>query len=556
MQQRREEEDSYRVLETIEGMQKIRYGDILYIQKAKGKKYVEYYTQDKVYREQINMKTLWEELQHRDFVYADRSCLVNIEKVIQIHGMELELSGGVRIRIARRHLMELKECVRLQYGRGRKGIMGYRSIIIILAVLEALMSAYLMKQGMPATAGRKADRFIYAGSVGTVVLLVAGKEYPIGMYLTVFLLTLCGFICVALGTEAYAFAFGVPAVCYGGLSFLEVFIASWAVLMQGTSQNPSKMWKLDMLPKTVSCLIAGVIFLGYVCFICKKKTIKRIAEEYKGLIVTFGAGLHIVILIYQLMLMGEGTKWYFQNIVTANVIALLLIWLLWQFSKFIFRYESLQRENQMIEFQNTMMENNYANLKEALEENRRINHDMKNHLLLLKEYEKRQDWKELRSYLDKITPEYQSVKFYPWTTCQPLDLLLNLKMHMAEKKKIVWKITACSLEKFVLEENEICILFGNLLDNALEASEKVEKGEKWIKTEIQNPRNMLFINIANSMEKQPVREGKRWISQKENQKFHGYGLISVERIVEKYEGTIRYLVTKDRFEVQVSFFMS
>ena len=311
-----------------------------------------------------------------------------------------------------------------------------------------------------------------------------------------------------------------------------------------------------MLPKTVSCLIAGVIFLGYVCFICKKKTIKRIAEEYKGLIVTFGAGLHIVILIYQLMLMGEGTKWYFQNIVTANVIALLLIWLLWQFSKFIFRYESLQRENQMIEFQNTMMENNYANLKEALEENRRINHDMKNHLLLLKEYEKRQDWKELRSYLDKITPEYESVKSYPWTTCQPLDLLLNLKMHMAEKKKIVWKITACSLEKFVLEENEICILFGNLLDNALEASEKVEKGEKWIKTEIQNPGNMLFINIANSMEKQPVREGKRWISQKENQKFHGYGLISVERIVEKYEGTIRYLVTKDRFEVQVSFFMS
>ena len=72
--------------------------------------------------------------------------------------------------------------------------MGYRSIIIILAVLEALMSAYLMKQGMPTTAGRKADRFIYAGSVGTVVLLVAGKEYPIGMYLTVFLLTLCGFI--------------------------------------------------------------------------------------------------------------------------------------------------------------------------------------------------------------------------------------------------------------------------------------------------------------------------------------------------------------------------
>ena len=324
----------------------------------------------------------------------------------------------------------------------------------------------------------------------------------------------------------------------------------------GSFDAGNKPESIQDVPKTVSCLIAGVIFLGYVCFICKKKTIKRIAEEYKGLIVTFGAGLHIVILIYQLMLMGEGTKWYFQNIVTANVIALLLIWLLWQFSKFIFRYESLQRENQMIEFQNTMMENNYANLKEALEENRRINHDMKNHLLLLKEYEKRQDWKELRSYLDKITPEYESVKFYPWTTCQPLDLLLNLKMHMAEKKKIVWKITACSLEKFVLEENEICILFGNLLDNALEASEKVEKGEKWIKTEIQNPGNMLFINIANSMEKQPVREGKRRISQKENQKFHGYGLISVERIVEKYEGTIRYLVTKDRFEVQVSFFMS
>ena len=89
-------------------------------EKAKGKKYVEYYTQDKVYREQINMKTLWEELQHRDFVYADRSCLVNIEKVIQIHGMELELSGGVRVRIARRHLMELKECVRQYWERKKR----------------------------------------------------------------------------------------------------------------------------------------------------------------------------------------------------------------------------------------------------------------------------------------------------------------------------------------------------------------------------------------------------------------------------------------------------
>ena len=414
------------------------------------------------------------------------------------------------------------------------------------------MSAYLMKQGMPATAGRKADRFIYAGSVGTVVLLVAGKEYPIGMYLTVFLLTLCGFICVALGTEAYAFAFGVPAVCYGGLSFLEVFIASWAVLMQGTSQNPSKMWKLDMLPKTVSCLIAGVIFLGYVCFICKKKTIKRIAEEYKGLIVTFGAGLHIVILIYQLMLMGEGTKWYFQNIVTANVIALLLIWLLWQFSKFIFRYESLQRENQMIEFQNTMMENNYANLKEALEENRRINHDMKNHLGELALMAGNQNNEEIRKYIQDMGEYMQNQSELVSCGNKNLDSLLNYLLGQAKKKlnHVEYEVRVPS--DLCISAFDLNVILGNLTENAIEAAEQTK--DKWMSVDIYYEKGMLSMEIKNSFQHELAVEKNKLLSTKE-EKGHGIGLANVRKMVEKYQGFMDVSNTNQIFIVKVMLYL-
>ena len=95
-----------------------------------------------------------------------------------------------------------------------------------------------------------------------------------------------------------------------------------------------------------------------------------------------------------------------------------------------------------------------------------------------------------------------------------------------------------------------------MFDNAIEACENIYTREKWIYLSLRLINNMFMLCIQNSYEIEPKYENGELLTIKTDKHFHGIGMKSVKKIVEKYEGTIRYLVTKDRFEVQVSFFMS
>ena len=67
---------------------------------------------------------------------------------------------------------------------------------------------------------------------------------------------------------------------------------------------------------------------------------------------------------------------------------------------------------------------------------------------------------------------------------------------------------------------------------------------------------MLFMTVENSIEEQPLKDGNKWVTSKGDKNLHGYGLLSVERIIQKYEGMIEYGVDSSEFEVKISFFMS
>src|SRR5699024_8120442 len=111
-------------------------------------------------------------------------------------------------------------------------------------------------------------------------------------------------------------------------------------------------------------------------------------------------------------------------------------------------------------------------------------------------------------------------------------------------------------------------LFGNLLDNALESCERVieeEKTEKestineqkaqlWIQVKIEQKKQLLFIEIANSADQSPERKERKLLTRKKDSSLHGYGLKSVERIVEEHDGVIFYDAEDRVFTVKVTFF--
>ena len=95
------------------------------------------------------------------------------------------------------------------------------------------------------------------------------------------------------------------------------------------------------------------------------------------------------------------------------------------------------------------------------------------------------------------------------------------------------------------------ILLGNILDNAMEACEKIRKEKRWIKIDMFHQKNTLFIKVCNSKTKEPVNINK---SSKRDVHNHGIGVSSIKSIVNKYDGYIEFADKGEKFEVDVSLY--
>ena len=98
-------------------------------------------------------------------------------------------------------------------------------------------------------------------------------------------------------------------------------------------------------------------------------------------------------------------------------------------------------------------------------------------------------------------------------------------------------------------------MFGNLLDNSIEACEKIKKGKRWIKVQVEKQNRLLFLDISNSIEEKILVRGGKLITNKKDKTNHGYGLKGIERIVNKYEGEMSYQVKGNLFKIIITFFL-
>lgn len=101
-------------------------------------------------------------------------------------------------------------------------------------------------------------------------------------------------------------------------------------------------------------------------------------------------------------------------------------------------------------------------------------------------------------------------------------------------------------------DREIISLFGNLLDNALEACEQIKGKERWIRIKIKKKNQLIYIEIANAIAKKPDQNGSGFISTKKENGLHGYGMRNIRDIVEKYEGIFQYEIRDESLMVIIS----
>lgn len=190
--------------------------------------------------------------------------------------------------------------------------------------------------------------------------------------------------------------------------------------------------------------------------------------------------------------------------------------------------------------------------EETMKEVRRLKHDMKNHLIYIDELIRHKKIEDARSYLDDLLQSsglsYQGAV----NSGNPLvDGLVNYKVPYMKSLHIDFQPEVTIPTELDIPEDNLCIIMGNLLDNAIEGTQKRKEEERQILFELTLKKDNLFLLIQNScLEEAVVKRGNRFLTTKKDH-GHGMGLISVKRAVEECSGDICIDEEKGIFRVSV-----
>ena len=109
VEQIKKEKKNYRVIGSVNDIQKLYYKDIIYIRKIKGSKYVEFVTNNHVYRERISLDQLLKEMNAKEFLLAERGYVVNIQCIVRLKSNTIFLKNGDEIIVSRPRFHEVKK---------------------------------------------------------------------------------------------------------------------------------------------------------------------------------------------------------------------------------------------------------------------------------------------------------------------------------------------------------------------------------------------------------------------------------------------------------------
>ena len=226
---------------------------------------------------------------------------------------------------------------------------------------------------------------------------------------------------------------------------------------------------------------------------------------------------------------------------------ILLTWTLLELTRHGYRtgYERSTRA-----FQQKVLTNQYEEIKEMYLNMRGWRHDFHNHIQSVKAYLALEQIEKAQSYLDELDTDLTRVDAYVRSGHLMVDAILNSKLSLAKKAKIQVDCTAQLPEALVLTDTDLCVLLGNLLDNAIEACQQVESEKRWIRIYMALNKQQLYISVQNAAKEILNFNERNYITSKRGQ--HGLGLLRVKLLIDKYEGYLNLQNEPGIFAAEVS----
>lgn len=196
-----------------------------------------------------------------------------------------------------------------------------------------------------------------------------------------------------------------------------------------------------------------------------------------------------------------------------------------------------------------LQEEYYSSLEESQMQVRKLYHDMKNHLENISNLN--QNSEESRQYIDELKDQLNNSNDVKSTGNAIVDIILNEKKKVCIKEGIDFETNVNSKDLSFMKNADISNIFSNVLNNAIEACQKIENGEKYIKLEAYKIKRYYVIYCENSKTNKIKRAGSRLITEKKDDFVHGIGIRSIETSAKAYDGDVVIYYDDDKFIIKI-----
>ena len=188
-------------------------------------------------------------------------------------------------------------------------------------------------------------------------------------------------------------------------------------------------------------------------------------------------------------------------------------------------------------YQSDLINTHYAEVENMYNQIRGWRHDYSNHIQTMKSHAVSGDLDLIIKYLDELDTDLKTVDTVIKTGNKMTDAILNSKISLARSKNIKVIVDANIAIELKTSQLDLCIIIGNLFDNAIEACSVLPAEQRMIRIYMEMKNTQLYMSFTNSAPPgKRHKTGSRFLTTKGE--GHGFGLVRIDNIVERHSGFI------------------
>lgn len=302
--------------------------------------------------------------------------------------------------------------------------------------------------------------------------------------------------------------------------------------------------------------ILGCVFWGMLFIFLKnqRKKIKQIFENlsflYFMMVFSVLTGLAFMAGMAHFNLLEKiNNRMQEVYLTISSIVLVLFIILASLFMYMIYSKKQLEIENKFTSKCIELQKLYYEKMIDKDENLRRFRHDITKHIGVMHTLCNNNNMKELKEYINTMGVKYVENAIIQVNTGNLIaDYFIN--QTIIELKKdgdVKFELIGRFPHELKVSNSDLCILFGNAMENALEALKKVKEDRNLVIV-IKNIQNHLFLSIANSVSD---AENINFVTTKTDKKYHGYGIRNMIKVIKYYNGDIKFDIKKSMFVVDI-----